>query len=183
MSKCQCASHPILDSFWHIWARCLFIVPEAVCLAEEDEGRPVEEEEKEVDLDLPGCLRKDLTAGCVPLLPLLWEHRESLLSDFTSLEHSQKRHDQQQELVGCRGAQLHIHSQSFGVCCWLLLLTVACAWLVSVSQVVFASWSILNSCCWRLLLVASGAACQCWWMLVDLLSLLSVSVGLLLVDR
>lgn len=29
-------------------------------------------------------------AGCVPLLPLLWEQRESLLSDFTSLDHSHK---------------------------------------------------------------------------------------------
>lgn len=51
----------------------MFVVPEAVCLAEEDdEERPVEEEEKEeVDLDLPGCCLKDLMAGCVPLLPLL----------------------------------------------------------------------------------------------------------------
>lgn len=51
----------------------MFVVPEAVCLAEDDEERPVEEEEKEEeeDLDLPGCRRKDLTAGCVPLLPLL----------------------------------------------------------------------------------------------------------------
>lgn len=51
----------------------MFVVPEAVCLTEDDEERPVEEEEKEEeeDLDLPGCRRKDLTAGCVPLLPLL----------------------------------------------------------------------------------------------------------------
>lgn len=52
----------------------MFVVPEAVCLAEEDEERPVEEEEEAEeaeDLDLPGCRRKDLTAGCVPLLPLL----------------------------------------------------------------------------------------------------------------
>lgn len=50
-------------------------------MAEEEEDLMVED----VDWDLLGCCLRALTAGCVPLLPLLWEQTESLLSDFTSL--------------------------------------------------------------------------------------------------
>ena len=45
----------------------------------------------DVDWDLLGCCRRDLMVGWVPLLPLLCEQRESLLSDFTNLDHSDKQ--------------------------------------------------------------------------------------------
>lgn len=51
--------------FGYIQAPCAVVVPEDVRLAE----RPVED--AEVDWHLMGCSRKDLTTGCVPLLPLL----------------------------------------------------------------------------------------------------------------
>lgn len=46
----------------------VFVVPEDARLAVEEKERLLEED---VDRDLLGCCRKDLMAGCVPLLPLL----------------------------------------------------------------------------------------------------------------
>ncbi len=45
-----------------------FVVPEEARLAAKEEDGLLDEE---VDRDLLGCCRRDLRAGCVPLLPLL----------------------------------------------------------------------------------------------------------------
>lgn len=61
-----------------------FILPD-VCLVAKEVSV-----EDEVDCDLLFCCRRDLIVGSVPLLLLLCEQRESLLSDFTNLNHPEK---------------------------------------------------------------------------------------------
>lgn len=63
------------------------MLPEDVRLVTKEDTAPMD---VDVDRDLLGCCLRDLTVGCVPLLLLLIEQSESLLSDFTSLLRSDR---------------------------------------------------------------------------------------------
>lgn len=159
----------------HLGLLC-FVVPEDVRLAE----RPVEEEE--VDWDLMGCCCKDLTAGCVPLPPLLWEHRESLLSDFTSLGHSQKEDIINARIDRAAGSsnskstivawENMIHSWLLVRFCMLLMMMVlllviqwliaGLCWLVKWLMLVDPYWTVVaDGFCW-VWQVMSVSGCERW---------------------
>lgn len=65
------------------------MLPEDVRLVTKEDTAPMGVD-VDVDRDLLGCCLRDLTVGCVPLLLLLIEQSESLLSDFTSLLRSDR---------------------------------------------------------------------------------------------
>lgn len=74
--------------------------------------RPVAEDElmDEADLNLIDCWRRDLKSERAPLLLLLlWEHRESLLSDFTNLD--------QTDVKSCFTSKIHL-SLDHSTTCW-----------------------------------------------------------------
>lgn len=67
------------------------MLPEDVRLVTKEDTAPMDVDvDVDVDRDLLGCCLRDLTVGCVPLLLLLIEQSESLLSDFTSLLRSDR---------------------------------------------------------------------------------------------